>query len=294
MFALARLGGYTLIGFGVQQNPDEAARMLERSAELGGVTYEYSRLAQDYVAGRNGLPRDLGKAVECYYHAAIYCTSNVEAHFTELEKLGAPNVPLYRAMAMVHDANQQVWVSSARVKREVPVLEELGANNAAAQYELGTIYIDDDWINHDYAKALEHLNRARGLGEDRANFSLARMRLMGRGLPRDVDGAMSDLALMAADGSADAATYLGTLYYWGAVGAPKIPKDPRKAYDYTRQGAERGSVLAMINLAHCYEESIGVPRDYLVAAKLYWIAYRRGYLRGGEWAIRMSHFIDIP
>ncbi len=294
MRALARLGRYEMFGYGVAPNAEAAERDLRRAAELGGILVEYRIIAGAYESGDQGLPRDLNRAVDCYYRIAYYGSRYVEKDFDKLEKLGAPNVRLYRALAMVHDANEGVWVTNARVRREVPVLEELGKDLAAAQYELGTVYIDDDWINHDFSKALEHLNRARGLGEDRANFSLARMRLLGRGAPRDEAGAMSDLQLLAADGDAHAETYLGALYYWGSSGAPKLPKDPHKAYEFTRQGAENGSIIGLVNLARCYEGGIGVPQDYLLAAKLYWVAHNRGYYRGGEYAIRLSHFVELP
>ena len=294
MRALGILGRYAVSGYGVPRDEEEAARKLRRAAELSGEMLGYLLLADAYENGGRGVPRDLAKAVECYYRIAIYGTRYVEKDFDRLEKLGAPEVPLYRALALIHDANEGVWVTKGKVQLAVPVLEQLGGKLAAAQYELGTIYTVNHWVSHDYKKALGFLNRARGFGDDRANYTLAYMRLVGRGMPRDEAGALSDLELLSSDGDPNAATLLGAMHYWGSSDAPSLQKDAHKTYEFSRLGAENGSLTGLRNLARCYEEGIGVPRDYLLAAKLYWIAAKRGSRHSDEIAIRISHFVELP
>jgi len=292
MRALSALGLYQYRGYGMARDGNEAERKLRRAAELGAQLLGYRLLGSAYENGDTGAPRDLGRAVQCYYHIAIYGTRYVEKHFERLEKAGAPEVPLYRALALVHDANENVWVTKGSVQKAVPILEELGANLAAAQYELGTIYVSNRWVSHDFKKALEHLNRARGLGDDRANYMLAYMRLVGRGVSRDEAAAVTDLEMLAADGDPHAAALLGGMHYWGSSDAPSLQKDAHKTYEFSRVAAENGSVTGLRNLARCYEDGIGVTRDYLLAAKLYWIASERGAYGAEETAIRLSHFID--
>lgn len=294
MWATGRLGYYAAVGYGVPRNLDQAEQLMRRAAQLGGITVEYFNLAACYENGTGGLPKDEAKAVECYYRAAFCDDGGGREKLNALDKQGVALARFYRALAYVHGANDQNWFTKARVREQVTVLEATGQDSAAAQYELGTIYADDQWVNHDFTKALAHLNRARGLGEDRANYTLARMRLLGHGMARELDSALSDLQLLSADGNPQAAAYLGYIYYWGNSEVKGIAKDAKKSYEFSRLGAENGSYSALLNLAFNYSDGIGVEKDYLIAAKLYFLAYERGMPGGLEKAQRLMSFVKLP
>ena len=294
MRATGRLGFYAMSGYGGLRNPEQGEQLMRRSAQLGGTAVEYFRLARCYEQGTPSFPKDQAKAIECYYHAAFCDNGQALRQLDALAKQGVELARFYRALAYVHGANDQTWYTKARVVEQVAVLEAMGQNSAAAQYELGTIYMDDAWLNHDFAKALAFLNRARGLGEDRANYTLARMQLLGRGVPRDVAAALSDLTLLSADGNPQAAAYLGYVYYWGNSEMRGVAKDPKKSYEFSRLGAENGSYSALLNLAFSYSDGIGVEQDYLMAAKLYYVAYRRGMANGLEKTQRLMDFVKLP
>jgi TPR repeat protein len=99
---------------------------------------------------------------------------------------------------------------------------------------------------------------------------------------------------LADAGDVRAANRLGTLFYWGAAGLPGGKKDPGKAFRYVRQGAAGGYMTSIANLAFCYEHGIGVPENSALAAKMYWAAYDRGFLKAKEKVRRHLAFAKIP
>lgn len=48
------------------------------------------------------------------------------------------------------------------------------------------------------------------------------------------------------------------------------------------------------NLASCYENGIGTPVNYALAAKIYWQAYTRGFVKGRDKVRRLMAFIKEP
>jgi TPR repeat protein len=294
MWATCQLGFYYVTGYGVPRDLAKGERLMRRAAELGGVTTNYYDLAVLYEKGEYGWPKDPMKEMECYYRAAL-CDGKLGSD--RLEALGKQRVPearLYRALARVHWANDDAKIEASDVREQVKVLEDIGQDSAAAQFELGTLYAEGEWVHRDIPRAQAHLNRAKAMGDRRANVTLARIRLYGWGVPRDVDGAVSDLALMAAFDNPDAAGCLGHLYYWGSSDVREMKEDEAKAFELTRVAAENGKVRALWDLARDYEHGIGVKKDYLVAASLYWLAYKRGFEDGGHQALRMFAWVKQP
>lgn len=292
--AASYLGFYAEMGWGGWRDHAAALAYLRRAAALGGIAREWYVLGRRYEEGADGQLPDYARTIDFYFHAACFFDDHAFSRLEVLEKKGIPGARLYRALAYVHDANEGVWLTKTRVREQIRVLEEVGHDLAAAQAELGAVYINGDWVGYDYAKATRTLNLARGLGADEANVTLAWMRLHGQGMPRDVPSAMSDLLLLSADGNALAATHLGYLYYWGSSEAKGVKRDPQKAFEFSRKGAEGGSLRALVNLAVCYRDGIGVKKDYAIAAELYWAAARRGYREGLESAERLLAFADLP
>ena len=211
-----------------------------------------------------------------------------------LEQRGVPEAKFHRALSYVHAANEGASLTQARVREQVRVLEATGGDSPEAQFELGRIYLTNDYVGRDDAKAGAHLERAVGDAHAGAAFVQTQCKLLGRGVPRDASAALAELHTLANWGDVRAAAYLGHLYYWGSSDAPGLKKDEGKAFNYTRVAAEGGSLVALVNLAQCYEDGIGVAKDYGIAARLYWIAHVRGYKQGDDRVRRLLPFVKLP
>ncbi len=88
------------------------------------------------------------------------------------------------------------------------------------------------------------LHAEAGPADAQARFQLARMLLLGEGVPKDEKKAFELMKAAADQGHADAIGGLGYFYSTGTA----VGKDEKKAAEWFRKGAERGSAKAQLNL----------------------------------------------
>ncbi len=269
--SMARLGYYYAIGYGVPQSMAEADRWAMRAAELG----QPMGLLEIGDAFAHRTKPSLPLGMHYYYLATYHADDNAPKRLAELDKQGVPEARLYRAVGLVHAANQAAWIPPSRVKDHVKILEAEAGENAHALYELGVAHLEGIYADRNYEVARDCLRRAALQGHTAARFYLIKMRLRGWGESAQPD-AMREIAAMADLGLPEAANYVGYVSYWGTKEAG-TKRDDAKAFKYVRFAAERGEPVALLNLALCYEHGIGTPQNYALAAKVYWQAHLRGY-----------------
>ncbi len=92
-----------------------------------------------------------------------------------------------------------------------------------------------------------------------------------------------ELLVSAENGDVDAMYKIGICYYVGKAGAPTLitnaiplEQDYEKAYEYLKGSADKGSVLAMLNLGNIYKSGIGAPKGKDIKKALEW------YEKAGE------------
>lgn len=286
--SLARLGYYYSVGYGVAPDLPKADRLARRAAEKG-QPFGLMEIGQAYEAG-GGAP-NLDRALQYYNEASFHADPEAWKKLRKLEQQGVPQAKLYLAIGYVREANRSAWIAPTRVREHVATLTALAGDNPEALLELGRAHLDGEYAKRDYALARDYITRSAGKGDIDAMFLLAKMKLRGWGEKAAPAEGLTEIKELARQGSVEAASYLGYVYYWAPSEAPGVEKNAETAFDYIRKAAALGHPLALLNLAMCYENGIGTPVNYPLAAKIYWQAYTRGYLEGREKVRRLMPFI---
>merc|ERR1712098_39797 len=134
-----------------------------------------------------------------------------------------------------------------------------------AQYRLACNYSETPDME---AEAFSWMNKAAEQGMPNAVSKLALFYYHGYGTEQDSRRAY-ELAALAAEGSvAESLGLLGMMHMLGDE-EHSIPKDAKKAFNYSNRGALLGDGLAQRTLAKLYSEGLGCDKDSTLA--VYWI-----------------------
>jgi len=137
--------------------------------------------------------------------------------------------------------------------------------DAAAQYELGTMYENGHGVPKDYAEAMKWYRKAADQGNAGAQYKLGHMYHNGYGVPKDYAEAMKWYRKSVDQGNAGAQYGLGYMYENGHG----VPKDYAEAMKWFRKAADQGNADAQENLTRLSEER------YTAALQKAEDAYRR-------------------
>lgn len=118
------------------------------------------------------------------------------------------------------------------------------AGNSFAQYQLGKIYLDEEYKN--IPAAVQYLTLAADQKNELAAYRLGRLYLMGEDLPKNIERALHYLDMAAEAGNQYAQYVLGKLYLIGK----EVEQDREKAYEYFSRSAEQGNIYAAYFLEH--------------------------------------------
>lgn len=119
-----------------------------------------------------------------------------------------------------------------------------------------------------------------------AAMILARIYMLGNGLPKDLRQARDYYELAADAGYAPAAGMLGVGYLSGFGG----DKNPSRAVKYLKQAGEAGYAPALLQLGKAYYSGNGVEKDWKMAGAYYTAAAREGNAEAQLAAARMYDF----
>lgn len=288
--SMARLAYYQAIGYGMPADPVKGDRLARQAAELG-MPLGLVEIGQAYESGTIGGRPDLGRAMAYYYEASCHAEPAARDKLLELQKQKVPQADLYHSLGYVRDANRAHWIAPSRVREQVQALTGLAGDHPEALVELGCAHLDGVYARRDHTVARDYLNRAAAKGQIEAKFFLQKMRLRGWGEKAAPAEALAEIHALAGQGSLEAANYLGYLYYWAPSEAPGLEQSREKAFHYVRKAATGGHPFGVMNLAYCYENGIGTPVNYALAAKIYWQAYTRGFVKGRDKVRRLMAFV---
>jgi len=147
-----------------------------------------------------------------------------------------------------------------------PLLEELvKENHAGAQTYLGIILnsnysgYNKEGIPQDNAKSIELFKKAAQQNFGPAMFELCNCYCYGWDIPQDAVKAVEWCRKAADQGDAEAQEIYGSFHTDGYGG---LPKDETIAFEWYRKSAEQGHRSAQCQMAHCYEDGMGVKEDY--------------------------------
>ncbi|MBI5771833.1 MAG: sel1 repeat family protein [Verrucomicrobia bacterium] len=288
--AMARLGYYYAIGYDGRSDGAAADRFARRAAELG-QTFGLVQIGDAYAEGKIGGQPDIPRAMDYYFEAGCHADPEAWTKLGALAKKDTPGAKLLLSIGYVREANRAAWIAPTRVREHVAVLTTMAGERADALVELGRAHLVGEYAKRDHKVARDCFVRAAKQGNRDARVFLAMMKLRGWDETARVTEALADLQALAEDGVAEAANYLGYLYYWGTKEVGGLVKDEAKAFEYVRGAAEKGHPFALLNLGFCYEDGIGTPKNFGLAAKVFWQAHLRGYPDGKTRVRRLMAFI---
>lgn len=285
---MARMGWYQVTGWNQPVNFVQGMLLARRAAELGnpgGLVDIALAFEKGTAAGGPNVPA----AAEIYRQAWRFGS---RLGREGLERLAASNerAQLLFAVERARVANEGRWMMPKRGTEFIARLEAMNSPAPEALTELAIAHAEGYYTKRNVALAREMLETAKLSASEDAKFELARLSVEGIGSPRD-PAALEEIRAMADAGNARAAKYYGFVHYWGTSMVPGLKKDEAKAFRYMRLAAQKGDIFALANLAFCYEHGLGTKEDYLLAAKLYWEAFKQGFVDGSEKARRNLNFV---
>lgn len=158
---------------------------------------------------------------------------------------------------------------------------ELGVKNGSdrAMTNLANLYMDGKGVETDYKKALQlRTDATLGLlalaeaGDAAAQERLGANLISGIGLSANKKIGLKWIRKSADQGFTSAISWLGWYYESGEGG---LTKNPKEAFVYYEKAAEKGEAYALLKVARCYANGIGVESNlekafeyYLKAAEL--------------------------
>lgn len=206
-----RLGMHYLNGQGVERNPAEGRKWIERAAEqewvkaqemMGALTYPqpYNAADVDVSMGWYRKAASHGSALSQYMLGMLLLRQgkpdDAMSSLRQSAKQGYTKGQTLLATTLMHsgradDLSEAIeWLNKAAAK-----------NDAVAQTDLGQCYETGRGVAQDPAQAAELYKKAAAEGNTRAQMYLARLYETGKGVPQDAAKA-KELRLMAASPAA--------------------------------------------------------------------------------------------
>ena len=148
--------------------------------------------------------------------------------------------------------------------------------DAAAQNNLGLMYVNGRGVTQDYAQAVVWFRKAADQGNALGQYNLGVAYKDGNGVPQDDAQAVVWFRKAVDQGDADAQTNLGWMYSQGRG----VAQDDVQAAAWFRKAADQGDAEAQFNLGTAYEMGWGVAQDYAEAMAWYRKAAAQGSAAG--------------
>jgi TPR repeat protein len=158
----------------------------------------------------------------------------------------------------------------------LPLAEQ---DNAAAQYNLGLMYLEGNGVPQDRMEAIKWFRLAGDQGNEAAQYFLGLSYSWGISVPQDYAEAIKWYRLAADQGNAKAQGSLGGMYHSGNG----VPQDYAQAIKWYRLAADQGDEGAQGNLGLMYQNGDGVLQDNVMAHMWYNIASANGFKLSAEW-----------
>jgi TPR repeat protein len=266
-----------LAGAAQAMTPEEAG-MLSLGAERGSAAAQLM-LGLAYLRGDGGLPKNAAVAAGWLEKSAVQGNAYAENELGDLytQGEGVPKNPRIAAdwwekAARRGSVRAQVKLGKWLLEAKGPGDGEEGRrwleraateDSAEAQYLLGRMYHEGEWVPRDPALAKSLLERSALQGYDSAINFLHMVESIGYSVEEGLHNRQPDLRKLAADGDAEAQYQLGMRLERGALGSAK---DVPAAVEWYRRAAASGHRIAMASLAHIYDNgAVGVPADPVLA-----------------------------
>ena len=213
------------------------------------ISQEVEELYQtgcNYRDGKNGVTKDLEKALEYFTKAAVQNHASAQVDLGDC---------YYYGKGVTKDNFTAVyWYRKAAEQ-----------GNASAQYILGDCYYYGYGVEKNFATAVEWYRKVANQGNASAQYSLGNCYLNGWGVTKNYATAVEWYRKAANQGHTDAQNGLGDCYYYGYG----VTKNYATAVEWYRKAAEQGNASAQSNLGYCYLKGEGIAKNTQKAIELY-------------------------
>lgn len=149
-----------------------------------------------------------------------------------------------------------------------------------AQLELGNLYAQGKGVTQDYGRAFQLFSQATESGSPRAYMELGQLYENGTGAPQDPAKAEELYRKAVAGGYVRASAMLGRLYEKNPSLSPAAghmaPQVTYESEDYYMSQIKAGKLGYAEQLAHMYENGLGVAQNKQKALMLFMVAARAG------------------
>jgi len=196
----------------------------------------------------------------CFMTLSIFCTGAWAK--TNVDRINAITSEADRGDAAAQTQLGILYVEGDGVTRDYKKarawFERAGKQNYAdAEYNLGVMYSNGDGVARDNEKARHWFEKAAVHGHIGARYNLGIIYSQGVGIPKDLVRSEFWFTLAAQQGLPEDKYALGVMYSNG----DSLPKNDAKARQWFEIAAKEGIVLAQYNIAVMYSEGLGGERD---------------------------------
>ena len=287
-YAQYSLGGLTARGDGVEKDLPKAFDLFLSSSKQD-VPYATFEVAQAQHNG-NGTKKD-EVAAQGNYKVALKAFEKLEEHQRD-DKLeyrlawmyqtgsGTPkDLPhakeLYAAAAELENESarlrwakmviEEIEPEQEELKTALTWLTEAAKTRSDAQYTLGKLYLEGKSLPKDIDEALRLLLLSANQGNDFAAYQLGKLYLQGEEVPKDVKTALHWLNLSLEKDNQFAQYTLGKMYLTGK----EVPKDVNEALQLLLLSANQENDFAAYQLGKLYLLGEEIPKD--IETALHWL-----------------------
>lgn len=167
------------------------------------------------------------------------------------------------------------WCFIRPLNNSAPLANNIVEQDAEAQFNRGTMYLNGEVVKLDYAEAFRCFKKAAELGHVKAQCNLGIMYTYGKGVDQDYTKACKWFQKAAKQGDVKAQYFLGTIYAKGYG----VGQDYAEAFKWYKRAAEQGDAKGQCNLGVLYANGYGVKQDYAEAFKWYKRAAVQGNIK---------------
>ena len=258
-----------------------ALERLREAAAKGDVLAAY-KLGKLYGYGCHdgrGVAQDLGQAIHWYTIAAGqgHLDSQGSLSLLYTNGQGIPKDPAkasYWGKKSLTQSDQGAMTVGGRQVAErdaqkafASISKRAAQGDAAAQKDLGDMYLRGFGVARDVTIAMQWYSKAAAQGDAQGQRKLALMYAGLHGQLTDNDLMLHWLTLAARNGDAQAADAMAKIYYGGGL----VLRDPAQAAHWFAVAADEGYGPSQYMLATMYSRGLGVQRDDVQAIKWFLI-----------------------
>ena len=181
-------------------------------------------------------------------------------HYEKSAKLGNTFACYSLAKLILAEEN----LTSEDIKRAIEYLKQASeSGNQFAQYSLGKVYLNGNFVEKDIYKAIELFKLSSEQGNEYAAYQLGKLYLKGEDIPKDILSAVKWLLLSAEKGNQYGQYLLGKIYLTGEG----VTRNKEEAIRWFTLSAEQGNEYAQFFLDNM--DKFHNPSVSLAVSKLF-------------------------